>query len=112
MVAVLIGGITYYEGSEKRQWAREQAVPEINKLIDDVRPLAAYQLLVKAEQILPGDPNLQQIAQSVTRFTNVKAPAGAKVELQDYLTPEGPWYSLGTTPLEHVRIPNGYTNVL
>jgi serine/threonine protein kinase len=108
MIAVLFSGIIYYQRSERRRWAREDAIPEINKLVDDIRPLAAFQLLVKAEQTLPGDPNLRQIAQRLTRFTSVKEPAGAKVEIQDYLAPAGPWYSLGTTPLEHVRIPNGY----
>ncbi len=66
-------------------------------------------MLQKAEQILPGDEPLTQAARELTIFTSVKsASPGAKVEIQDYLAPESGWYSLGTTPLEHVRIPKGY----
>ncbi len=36
------------------------------------------------------------------------APSGAKVEIQDYLTPSGPWLSLGTTPLIKTTVPKGY----
>ena len=108
MLAILGGG-WLYQRSERRRWAREEAIPEINRLNGETKPLAAFQVLLKAEQILPGDPRLAQVAQNSTRFTSVKSPeAGAKVEIQDYLAPNGPWYSLGATPLEHVRIPNGY----
>ncbi len=108
LVAILAGG-WLYQRSERRRWAREEAIPEINRLNGETKPLAAFQVLLKAEQILPGDPRLVQAAQNLTRFISVKAPeAGAQVEMQDYLAPNDPWYSLGATPLEHVRIPNGY----
>ena len=89
--------------------APAEAVAEINKLIGETRPLEAFLELRKAEQVLPGDPQLAKIAQTMTRFTSIQSsPTGAKVEIQDYLAPGSDWFSLGTTPLEHVRIPNGY----
>ena len=30
------------------------------------------------------------------------------MEIKDYLSPGDPWFPLGTTPLDHVKIPNGY----
>jgi serine/threonine protein kinase/formylglycine-generating enzyme required for sulfatase activity/predicted esterase len=107
---VLVAGMSvwFYQRSERRHWAREQTIPEIAKLAG-TKPLAAFLLLGKAEQVLPADPQLAQLAQSFTRLTSVEStPAGAKVEIQDYLSPRDAWFSLGTTPLRNVRVPNGY----
>jgi dienelactone hydrolase len=30
------------------------------------------------------------------------------VEIQDYLTPDAPWMALGKTPIDKIRLPNGY----
>ena len=101
------GSVWFYRRSEQRHWAREQAIPQIAELAGK-QPLAAFLLLRKAERILPGDPQLDQLGKSSTRLTSVEsAGAGAKVEIQDYVTP-GDWFALGTTPLKSVRIPNGY----
>jgi len=98
-----------YQRAERRRWAREDAVPEINKLKEEAKPLAAFQVLREAEQILPGDAPLAQAAQDLTMFTSVRSTTpGAKVEIQDYPAPESAWYALGKTPMEHVRIPKGY----
>jgi len=107
MILLLAGGSWLYRRMEQRRWVREEAIPQVTKLAAK-EPLAAFLLLRKAEQILPGDPQLAGIAKSSTRFTSVgSTPAGAKVEIQDYLVP-GDWFSLGTTPLKNVRIPVGY----
>jgi eukaryotic-like serine/threonine-protein kinase len=107
MILLLVGGSWLYWRTEQRRWVREDAIPQVAKLAAQA-PLAAFLLLRKAEQILPGDPQLAGIAKSATRFTSVEStPNGAKVEIQDYLLP-GDWFSLGTTPLKNVRIPVGY----
>jgi len=109
VLLAILGGIWLYLRSEKRQWAAEEAIPEIDRLIAQTKPLAAFQVLMKAEQYLPGDPRLSAVARRFTTFTSVKTlTAGAKVEIQDYLAPNGPWYSLGLTPVAHARIPDGY----
>jgi predicted esterase len=110
IVALLIiaaGGAWFYHRSEQRHWVREHAIPEISQLASK-QPLAAFRLLGRAEEILPGDAQVAQIAQSSTQLTSVDSlPAGAQVEIQDYISP-GAWFSLGTTPLTSARIPNGY----
>ena len=107
MILLLAGGGWFYHRMEQRRWVREEAIPQVANLAAK-EPLAAFLLLRKAEQILPSDPQLAGIAKSSTRFTSVEStPAGAKVEIQDYLSP-GDWFSLGTTPLKNVRIPVGY----
>ena len=109
LMLAILGGVWLYQRSEKRQWAREDAIPEIHKLKDQEKPLAAFLVLQKAEQTLPGDARLAQAARELTILASVKSTTpGAKVEIQDYFAPESDWYALGTTPIEHVRIPKGY----
>lgn len=109
LLVATVAGAWIYRQSERRQWALETAPREIARLKAETKPLAAYQVLLEAEQELPGDSDLAQVAKGLTRFTSVKsATAGATVEIQDYLTPDGAWFSLGTTPLKHIRIPDGY----
>ena len=98
-----------YQRSEKRHWAREQAIPEIARLKGENKPVAAFLLMKEAGKYLPGDPQLAQIAENLTHVVSVKSsPAGALVEIKDYLSPGDPWLSLGTTPLDNIRIPAGY----
>ncbi len=109
IVLSVAGGVWARQRSEKRRWAREDAIPEIQKFIGETKPLAAFQVLLKAERYLPGDPRLANIARGFTRSVSVKSSTpGAKVEIQDYLAPDGAWYRLGATPIQNASIPNGY----
>jgi eukaryotic-like serine/threonine-protein kinase len=110
ILAGLFGaGAWFYHRLERRQWAREQAIPEIAKLQDERKALAAYLLLQKAERILPGDAHLAQLASQVTAQVSItSSPSGATVEIKDYLSPNSDWYRLGTTPLNNIPIPAGY----
>ncbi|MFI5106797.1 MAG: serine/threonine-protein kinase, partial [Terriglobales bacterium] len=93
LLVAMVGGVLLYQRAERRRWARENAIPEINKLKDADKLLAAFQVLQKAEHVLPGDVPLAQAAQALTMFTSVKSTtSGAKVEIQDYLAPESAWY--------------------
>jgi len=104
----LASGAWLYRRSQQRQWARDQAIPQIAKLQDDHLSLAAFLLLKKAQQYLPGDARFQRIAdQSTEAVTITSSPVAANVEIKDYLSPNSAWFSLGTTPL-NIRIPNGY----
>jgi serine/threonine protein kinase/dienelactone hydrolase len=102
-------GIWFYQRSEKRHWAREEAIPGIAKLEDDDQSLAAFLLLKQAQEYLPNDPQLAQIATDDTRVVSIaSSPPGVTVEIQDYLSPNGEWYRLGETPLTNITIPTGY----
>jgi eukaryotic-like serine/threonine-protein kinase len=108
---LLVAGaaVWFYHRSEKRHWAREQAIPEIARLKTQNKPLAAFLLMREAERYLPADPQLTQIAEGLTHDVAVRSsPPGASVEIKDYLSPGDAWFPLGATPLAHVKIPNGY----
>ena len=106
--AAIAGGWTYRVARE-RHWAREDAMPQMERLIDARKPLAALAVLNRAKRVLPGDVRLQQSAdQNMQTVAITSNPAGALVEIQDYLTPDAGWQSLGTTPLAAALIPKGY----
>jgi dienelactone hydrolase len=109
LAAAAIAGGWIYRVERERRWAREDAMPQMERLIDARKPLAAVAVLNRAERDLPGDLRLQQSAdQNMQTAAITSDPAGALVEIQDYLTPDAGWQSLGTTPLAAARIPKGY----
>ena len=110
VVLVLLGsaGAWTYHRTERRHWAREQAIPSAARLMAD-RPLAAYGLLHEAERLLPGDSQVVAMLRSSSRLITVtSSPSGAAVELADYAAGDSGWERLGTTPIRGAVIPNGY----
>lgn len=98
-----------YRRASERRWAREDAIPQFQKLMEARRPLVAFQVLQTAEKYLPGDAGLRRVRDDNTEKTTITSdPSGADVTIQDYLTQNGPAVDLGTTPLKDVMIPKGY----
>ncbi|MGH9733943.1 MAG: bifunctional serine/threonine-protein kinase/formylglycine-generating enzyme family protein [Candidatus Acidiferrales bacterium] len=109
LIAVLVSAAWLYHRSNERVWARDQAIPEIAKLQNQRKALAAFLVLKRAQEILPRDARLAQLAADSTGLVSVaSSPSGASVEIRDYLAPTSAWYRLGTTPLNNIQIPNGY----
>ncbi len=109
LIAGAVAGWWIYRRAAERRWAREDAIPQIQNLIEDRRPLQAFQVLDRAEKYLPGDPHLQQIRKRNSESVSINSdPPGAQVAIQDYLTPNGPTVKLGATPLKNVQVPDGY----
>jgi serine/threonine protein kinase/formylglycine-generating enzyme required for sulfatase activity/dienelactone hydrolase len=107
-LTVGIGG-WFYHRSLKRQWAREEAIPQIRSLLANKKQVAAFLLLDKARGYLPSEPQFQQIVDENSRTVSItSSPSGATVEMQDYSTPDGPWKRVGVTPINQVQIPKGY----
>ncbi|MGC1869622.1 MAG: protein kinase [Acidobacteriaceae bacterium] len=109
LIAGAVAGWWIYRRAANRRWAREDAIPQIEKLIEARRPLEAFQVLDRAEKYLPGDAHLQQIRKDNAEAVSITSdPPGAQVAIQDYLTPNGPILNLGATPLKNVQVPEGY----
>jgi serine/threonine protein kinase/dienelactone hydrolase len=108
LLAITAAFWLYYRSSRKH-WAREEAIPQARSLFAENRPLAAFLLLDKAAEFLPSDPQLKQIEEENSTVVSItSSPSGATIHIQDYLAPDSPWHSLGTTPLADLRIPKGY----
>jgi dienelactone hydrolase len=96
----------------KVRWAREEALPEIERRIgnNDVwRNLTdAYSLAEKAEEYIPRDPKLAELFSKCSLNINIKTePAGAKIYMKEYKAPDSEWKYLGVSPIEKIRVPVG-----
>jgi serine/threonine protein kinase/dienelactone hydrolase len=109
LALAIAAGAWFYHHSSHSRWARDEAPAQVQTLLDNKRPLAASLVLADARKALPADPQLAQMADDNTRPVSItSSPSGATVEVKDYLTPDMPWHSLGVTPLENIRVPDGY----
>ncbi len=121
LIAVLGGsafGIREYVQASRIRWVEKEAVPQIARLINENRRLAALRLYDQAQQYDPASPALFLLAEGVSGppvsfRTN---PSGADVYISDYTAAAGDdltqWQLLGKTPLETSQIPRwGYYRV-
>ncbi|HEY4011376.1 MAG TPA: bifunctional serine/threonine-protein kinase/formylglycine-generating enzyme family protein [Acidobacteriaceae bacterium] len=108
LVLLIAAGLWLHHRSSAERWASEEALPQMQSLLSQNQPLAAFLLWQKAHSYTPSDHQLQRFADDNTSTISIaSSPAHATVEVQDYATPNGQWYKLGVTPLNAARIPNG-----
>ncbi len=108
VAALTFGAVAYARHRAGVRWAREQALPEVRRLIEagPANYLPAYRLAVRAERRLPEDPELQNLLSRISvRPTVTTEPSGATVWVKPYLERESPWEGLGETPIRDARLP-------
>ncbi len=90
------------------RWAQQDAMAEIDRLIQEDAYFAAFVIAEKAAQYIPDDPLLANRWPLMSREHSVSTqPAGAKVFIKDYFDEEDDWRYIGTTPLKRARVPFG-----
>jgi serine/threonine protein kinase/dienelactone hydrolase len=108
VLIVVAAGWTWHQ-SDRRRWARTEAITSIRALKTADLSLAAFMMLRAAEQYAPADSQLANYAEANTHLISIaSSPSGAKIEIQDYVSPDSGWYTLGETPLKDIRTPKGY----
>ena len=91
----------------KLRWAREEALPQIEKLTEQSRFIEALRLAERAEAYIPGDPRLQREIREVARVEDVTSdPADADVYINSYTGIDSDWQHVCKTPCK-TRIPFG-----
>jgi len=102
--------IWFINRQAKIRWAREEALPEIERLVgenwrDFIEP---YRLAVEAEKYIPNDPKLAELLSKCSLNINIKTePPGADIHMKEYDTPDSEWEYLGVSPIEGIRLPFG-----
>jgi len=112
LVVIIFGAVCLFKRQAKIRWAREEALPEIERLIgeNDVwrNLVEPYRLAEQAEEILGNDPKLAELFSQISLETVILTdPPGASVYMKEYVDSDGEWTFLGVTPLEKVRVPIG-----
>jgi hypothetical protein len=101
LVAILAVATWLWRRGARVRWARGEALSEITQLTDEGRIYDAYKLGLEARNLIPDDVRLQEVLNRITLpMQVVTRPAGARVEVKGYGEPNGPWMSIGETPLQ------------
>jgi predicted Ser/Thr protein kinase len=90
---------------QRGRWARDVAVPEIERLETTVRSLDAVRLARDAERYAPAE--IARARDAWLRLDITTDPAGAQVQIRNYLDVGGGWETLGNTPLPSHPRPQG-----
>jgi serine/threonine protein kinase/formylglycine-generating enzyme required for sulfatase activity/dienelactone hydrolase len=92
----------------KVRWARFEVLPEIERLIEQDKFLAAFSLAGQAEKYIPKDPTLKELWPDMSRdYSVITTPSGADIFFKEYSAIDGQWQYLGQSPLENIRFPCG-----
>jgi len=110
VLAISLVAIWFFNRQAKIRWAKEEALPEIERLIeanwrDFTEP---YKLAEMAEEYIPNNPQLAELFSKCSLNINIKTePSGAGIYMKEYKAPGSEWEFLGVSPLENVRLPIG-----
>jgi dienelactone hydrolase len=108
VLAAAAGGLWLHGHARKVRWARSEALPRIQRLVEDGRQnnLEAFRLAQQAAPYLRGDPDFEAALSRVATETDIDTvPPGAAVYVTGYNEPAGPWSFVGTTPVVKYRAP-------
>ncbi len=107
-IAAVIFAVRWQSQLERGRWARDVAIPEVSRLIEERSFIEAYDLAVEAEAVLPETPLLERAWEILSTEVDVTTePPGASVFFQRYENLEDAWRHVGETPLVGLRIPRG-----
>jgi formylglycine-generating enzyme required for sulfatase activity len=115
LVLAALGALGYraYSRGAQERWARREAMPEIQRLLEKGETVAAFRLAEKARPQLAGDPEFAKVWQAIIGIpTSIRTePAGAEVLAKPYAEPDGEWRRLGVSPIEGAFLPFGLHRV-
>ncbi len=90
------------------RWARQYAVAEIDRLIEQDKYFDAFTLAEKVKPYIPDDPLLiDRWPRLSRRYSVMTRPSRARIYIRPYFDADSGWKYLGRSPLRHVRIPFG-----
>jgi formylglycine-generating enzyme required for sulfatase activity/tRNA A-37 threonylcarbamoyl transferase component Bud32/dienelactone hydrolase len=111
LLLFVVGGaaLWFFHRNARIRWAREQALPEISRLLEKDDALAAFRLADQARAYIPHDPFFIKFDRDDMYPASVETtPPGADVFVKDYSDVSGAWQPLGRSPIRNLRFPTGY----
>jgi predicted Ser/Thr protein kinase len=108
-VLVVAAAGWFFHRSSRVRWAREQALPEILRLVGEGDYWTAFSLAREAERYIPTDPILAKSMPELSTHVSIETtPPGADVYFKRYEAVDGDWEHLGRTPIARKGVPRGY----
>ncbi len=106
LLAVSLGLAWLIHRDAKIRWAREQALPEIARLVEQEKLSEAYAVAVQAEKYIPDDAMLGKFWPVISWSASIHTtPPGASVFRRNYNAPDNLWELVGLSPIEKHRLP-------
>lgn len=106
VVVLAAAAVLWWRRMSAERWARNEALPQIERLSAASDLDGAYRLALRAMAIIPDDPQLKQLWTNLTFPMKVESdPPGADVAFKVYAAPDSSWIPLGKTPTETVGVP-------
>ena len=111
IVVLGLAGFFFLQPWLKKETARNELLPEIQKLVNDNfrPPTQAFDFAMQAKKYIPNDSELIKLLPTVTTTISIETePEGAEVFWKDYNKPDAEWRSAGITPLKNIPFPRSY----
>ena len=108
-LALSLAAAWFFNRQAKVRWAREQALPQIERMVADSwrDSTQAYKLAEEAEKYIPNDPKLTNLFSKISVKINVATePSGARIYMKEYSSPDSDWKYVGVSPIQ-LRMPIG-----
>ena len=114
VVVIAIAILTWFwiKRADEIRRARNESVRQIEMYAEAGDWEAAYNLARNVQRVIPNDAQLADLWPRFSWLITIPSdPPGAKVFRRPYSAGEDAWEELGTTPLERVHFPFGYSVV-
>jgi len=108
-VAVLVGvlALSFWQRQRERN-VRATELPRLQALVAADDCVKAFDLVLRLEPQLPGDPQVRALAEACSSPVRPQTdPPGALVSFRPYDADDSAFRPLGRTPLRDVRVPHG-----
>lgn len=106
LAAVVAAASWIAQRAAAARWAREEAIPEVARLVDAGDYQAAFALARAARKSVATDPLLERMTPLfAATFSVTTTPVGADVYVRAYDDADGEWQLLGRSPLAGVQVP-------
>ena len=107
VAGALLSGAWFARQNARTRWAREQALPEIDRLMENERYVDAFRLAREVRPSLATDPVWARLDPILTRRVSIYTnPPGANACYRSYAAPTDAWTCIGQTPVADVSVPN------
>jgi hypothetical protein len=107
-VFVLVFGsmiLINFRDNNKSQWARQTALLEIERLINQEDFKGAYEVALQAEKFIPKDSLLVRLWPRMSVNASIHSdPPGARVFRRPYRDTKAEWEYIGITPIDSIRL--------
>jgi len=109
LIAIAVPFAWFIYRASRARWARESAIPEIERLVEHEQFVAAFTLANEAKRYIGTDPVWTRLDPLVSYAVSIPTtPPGALVSYREYGASNATWTVVGRSPVINARVPNTF----